>query len=174
VLDEVGRTGEQHAIAGFDHGMTERGPEMRFADAWRCNLGHQRAIGVRARRATLCDAPAPVGSSHPPHTDRPKAMLQDFVPKSGGHYDANLQAWLGRPFIRGRMNETAELPSALRSPPAEELTQDAFDLLDARSRLDRQVWLALAHHRIPQMDAEALAVRTIVRNVARHSTLMTG
>jgi hypothetical protein len=87
---------------------------------------------------------------------------------------ANLQAWLGRPFIYGRTNETAVLPAALRSPLAEELTQDVFDLLDVRSRLDRQVWLALARHRIPHMDAEALAERTIIRNVARHSMLMAG
>jgi len=28
VLDEVGRAGEQHAIAGVDHGMAESGPKM--------------------------------------------------------------------------------------------------------------------------------------------------
>jgi hypothetical protein len=44
----------------------------------------------------------------------------------------------------------------------------------AGRRLDREVWLALAHHRIPKMDAEALAERTIIRNVTRHSRLMAG
>jgi hypothetical protein len=68
------------------------------------------------------------------------------------------------------MNETARLPPALRSPLATELTQDAFDLLDARSRLDREVWLALARYRIPHMDVEMVAERTIIRNVARHLT----
>jgi hypothetical protein len=85
---------------------------------------------------------------------------------------ANLQAWLVRPFSYGRINETARLPPTLRSPFAEELTGEAFDLLDARSRLDREVWLALARHHIADIDAETLAERTIIRNVARHSALM--
>jgi hypothetical protein len=86
----------------------------------------------------------------------------------------NLQAWLIRPFTYGRMNETEKLPPMLRSPLATELTHDAFDRLDSRTRLDREVWLALARQRIPHMDAEVLAVRTIIRNAARHSTLMAG
>jgi hypothetical protein len=84
----------------------------------------------------------------------------------------NLQAWLARPISYGRMNETARLPAALRSPLAIELTQDAFDLIDARSRLDREVWLAWARYRIAHMNAEAVAESTFIRNVARHSTLM--
>jgi hypothetical protein len=84
----------------------------------------------------------------------------------------NLQAWLIRPFTYGRMNETEKLPPTLRSPLATELTPGAFDLLDSRTRLDREVWLALARQRIFHMDAETLAERTVIRNAARHSTLM--
>jgi hypothetical protein len=87
---------------------------------------------------------------------------------------SNLQAWLIRPFTYGRMNETEKLPPTLRSPLATELTHGAFDLLDFRTRLDREVWLTLARQRIPHIDAQALAVRTIIRNAARHSTLMAG
>ncbi len=88
------------------------------------------------------------------------------------HLLTNLRTWLGRAFDYGRMNETARLPQALRSRLAEEFTERAFDLLDARTRLDREVWLALARDQVGHKGAETLAERAIIRNIARHSTLM--
>jgi hypothetical protein len=50
LLDEIGCAGEQHAIAGIDHGMAERGGEMRFANARRSSV---ILPGVRHARSGL-------------------------------------------------------------------------------------------------------------------------
>ena len=44
LLDEVGRTGKQHAMTGIDHGVTEGGGEMRFADARRPEQQNVRSL----------------------------------------------------------------------------------------------------------------------------------
>jgi hypothetical protein len=84
---------------------------------------------------------------------------------------ANLRRWLGRPLEYRQLNETPRLDPALRTSLGRELTQEAFELLDARCRLDRQVWLTLALGSTRPGAMHALAERTILRNVARYSAL---
>jgi hypothetical protein len=84
----------------------------------------------------------------------------------------DMQAWLGRPFTYDRVNETARLPPELSSPLDRELTPKAFALLNARSRLDRELWLHLARRCAALGDPETSAEQIFVRNVARHAPLM--
>jgi hypothetical protein len=70
------------------------------------------------------------------------------------------------------MNKTGRLCPSLRSPLEKELTDDAFNLLNERCRLDCALWYAVARQRISHFNVETLAERTIIRNIARHSALM--
>lgn len=85
-----------------------------------------------------------------------------------------LQCWLGRPFSHHRLNETRPIPQQFRSPLHRELTLDAYDLLDARSRLDLCLWSKVAAQRLPDRDAEKLRGRVILANVSRYSVPMDG
>jgi len=87
--------------------------------------------------------------------------------------NANLRLWLARPCDYRHLNETPRLDPALRTSLGRELTHEAFELLDARCRLDREVWLALARRTARPEATHALAERTMVRNVARYSMLAT-
>jgi hypothetical protein len=85
---------------------------------------------------------------------------------------SNLANWLGRPVTLGRLNETTNIPRSLKTSMTHELTDDAWVLLDARSRIDLQLWLALAAQRVPQIDARLLRREAIATTISRHSQLM--
>jgi hypothetical protein len=89
-------------------------------------------------------------------------------------FRANLESWLGRSMTNHRVNETPAIPSALKSALHNELTTNALDLVEARSRLDRELWTALARQRLSHLNVESLRERTIMANIARHSWLMIG
>jgi hypothetical protein len=55
---------------------------------------------------------------------------------------------------------------------ARQLTNEAWALLEARSRLDLELWLALAAERVPQINAHRLRRETIEMTIGRHSQLM--
>jgi hypothetical protein len=86
---------------------------------------------------------------------------------------ASLKAWLGRPFTHQRINEMPLNSNEIKQRLDAELTPEALDLLETRSRLDCKLWMAVATHRIPQLSRDILRERTLVRNVARYARLMT-
>jgi hypothetical protein len=85
----------------------------------------------------------------------------------------NLESWLGRPVPYSTINETPRIPLQLQRPLHSELTAEALDLMEQRTRLDRRVWAWLASERITGASVETLRQRTIMCNVARQATLMT-
>ena len=82
--------------------------------------------------------------------------------------------WLGAPFTQGRENETGDIPRMFRSPLHAELTDRAYGLLDARSRLDAVLWATLARRNIESRDIGRTRERILTRNVARYGALMAG
>jgi hypothetical protein len=89
-----------------------------------------------------------------------------------GTFKDRLQCWLGRPFTYDRVNETKPIPQRFRSPLHSELTQEAVDLLEARSRLDFHLWAEIVRRRLPDRDVSRLRKQTLLANVARHGVLM--
>jgi hypothetical protein len=87
-------------------------------------------------------------------------------------FESNLSGWLGRRIALGRFNETTNIPQSLKTPMADQLTDEAWALLDARSRLDVQLWQALAAERVPQIDAHLLRSEAVATTIWRHSRLM--
>jgi hypothetical protein len=87
-------------------------------------------------------------------------------------FESNLENWLGRPIALGKLNQTANLPQSLRTPLTDQLTDEAWALLEARSRLDLKLWLALAAERVPQIDAHLLHRQAMATTIGRHSQLM--
>jgi hypothetical protein len=85
----------------------------------------------------------------------------------------NLESWLGRPVPYSTINETPRIPLQLQRPLHSELTAEALDLMEQRTRLERRVWAWLASERITGASVETLRQRTIMCNVARQATLMT-
>jgi hypothetical protein len=64
------------------------------------------------------------------------------------------------------------MPSDLRVPLEEELTREALLLVEHRSRLDRELWRALAAERIAGVEPTTLSDDTFRRTVTRHAALM--
>ena len=83
-----------------------------------------------------------------------------------------MQAWFGRSVAYRVTNQTVWMPPCLRRPLHGELTANAIDLLEARSRLDLQLWTTLAGRSAGCPESETLRVRAVLCNVARHSALM--
>jgi hypothetical protein len=88
-------------------------------------------------------------------------------------FESNLEKWLGRPIAPGKLNQTANIPQSLRTPLADQLTDEAWALLEARSRLDLKLWLALAAERVPQIDPHLPHRQAMATTIGRHSQLMT-
>jgi hypothetical protein len=84
----------------------------------------------------------------------------------------NVRAFLDRPFVYRRMNETPPMPLERRAPLVEELSREALLLVEHRSRLDRELWRALAAERVAEADPTALGDDTFRRTVTRHAELM--
>jgi hypothetical protein len=84
----------------------------------------------------------------------------------------NVRAFLTRPFVYRRANESPPMPSELRVPLEEELTGEALLLVGHRSRLDRELWRAIAAERIAGADLTALRDDTFRRTITRYAALM--
>ncbi len=87
-------------------------------------------------------------------------------------FNARLEAWLGIKLSLARLNETSRVPEDLRLRLDHELDEETLNLLQARSRLDTKLWLALSKHRLSGLDVELLRYQTIIRGVARYSELL--
>lgn len=84
----------------------------------------------------------------------------------------DLENWLGRPFPYNLVNETTRIPEPFRTPWHKELKPEVLDLLEQRTRLDLQLWRAVARQRIAPSSLESLRMRTAMLNAARHSWLV--
>jgi hypothetical protein len=89
-------------------------------------------------------------------------------------FQANLRAWLGRPFVYSSENETKPIPRLLSLRLHAELTPATLDLLRARTRLDLRLWTTLARQWVSQVGAETLREFILLRNVARYSSILQG
>jgi hypothetical protein len=108
-------------------------------------------------------------------TSEAAARLQvfDFVDViENPRLEDNVRAFLARPFVYRRVNETPSLPSELRVPLEEELTGEALLMVEHRSRLDRELWLSVAAERIAGADPTALSDDIFGRTVTRHAALI--
>lgn len=83
----------------------------------------------------------------------------------------NVRAFLARPFVYRHVNETI-VPSELRLPLEEELTDESLLLVEHRSRLDRKLWHAVAEERLAGQDPTALSDDIFRRTVTRYAALM--
>jgi Sulfotransferase family len=87
-------------------------------------------------------------------------------------FNDRLAAWLGVEVSKTRLNETPRVPEELRLRLDRELDEETLGLLQERSRLDAQLWLALSKHRLHGRDVELLRHNTMLRGVARYSELL--
>lgn len=94
----------------------------------------------------------------------------DIVENPG--LERRLSHWIGRDFTMIRANETGMVPVARRTILHEEMTPQALDLIEDRSRLDLVLWRHAAAAVLPADRVETLRVRSIVRAVARHAYLL--
>ena len=83
----------------------------------------------------------------------------------------NLAAWLGRPFVMSRNNETEAAPEALAIPLAEDLDPVTSDRIASVSRLDAVLWSTVVKQQLPDVDWQAVRAQTLVRNLSNYSRL---
>jgi hypothetical protein len=82
-----------------------------------------------------------------------------------------IRTWLDRPFALRFLNETPPLPEGRRTRLHEELSDEVFDLLDRRTRLDVKLWQAVASRSFSPTESESLRRRTLMLNIARYAAL---
>ena len=87
-------------------------------------------------------------------------------------FSERLKRWIQIDMPSSRLNETTTVPEHLRLKLERELDNETLELLQQRSRLDLQLWTALAKRRLPECDIEALRLQTLMGGVARYSTLL--
>ena len=87
-------------------------------------------------------------------------------------FSEGLKRWLQVDMTSSRLNETTPVPENLRLRLERELDNETLELLQQRSRLDLQLWKALAKRRLPERDIEALRIQTILGGIARYSSLL--
>jgi hypothetical protein len=87
-------------------------------------------------------------------------------------FQSNLQTWLGRGFSYPKVNETIGIPPERSTLLHQELTTDALALVESHTRLDIQLWMALAEQRVPAYAVQTLLRDTMMRNTARYALLM--
>jgi len=85
-----------------------------------------------------------------------------------------LSAWCGGQVVYPSVNETPNVPPALRLTLYREFSSVAFERLHARSRLDLWLWTALAERRVRGADVARLCEHAFARAVARCAGLLAG
>lgn len=83
----------------------------------------------------------------------------------------NLRAFLRRPFMYSRVNETV-VPPQFQVDLDDELAAEGRLVIEQRSRLERQLWQTVAGRLIAAGDAAALGDQIFDRTVKRHAMLM--
>lgn len=84
---------------------------------------------------------------------------------------ARLGEWLGRPLPEVRVNERATRPKR-RTDLGAELDDRTLELLDHRTRLDRQVWTHVARQVLPDRDADEVLAESWRTSIARYASAM--
>ena len=84
----------------------------------------------------------------------------------------NIAAWLERPVVLNKVNETEGIPESLKTPLADELDPSASARLASLSRLDAILWSSIVTQRLHGVDWQALRARTLATNLANYSPLM--
>jgi hypothetical protein len=84
----------------------------------------------------------------------------------------NIGSWLGRQVTYEIINETGCIPEALQTVFHRELTPELFELLERRTRLDLELWFAVAKERLAPTRPESLYTRTLIFNAARYASLL--
>ncbi|MFL9870938.1 sulfotransferase family 2 domain-containing protein [Paraburkholderia megapolitana] len=87
-------------------------------------------------------------------------------------FNERVKGWLQIAMSSSRLNETSVVPEHLRLKLERELDTETLQLLQQRSRLDLQLWTALAKRRLPERDIEALRLQTLLGGIARYSSLL--
>ncbi|MFM0557334.1 sulfotransferase family 2 domain-containing protein, partial [Paraburkholderia sediminicola] len=80
--------------------------------------------------------------------------------------------WLGANFRPAHLNETPRVPPELRVRLDKEMDDETLDLLEARCRLDTQLWQTLAALRMPSTDVDVFRQRVFNRSLARYGALL--
>jgi hypothetical protein len=83
----------------------------------------------------------------------------------------NIAAWLERPFVLNKFNETEGRPVSLETPLADELDPETSARLASLSRLDAVLWSSIATQRLQGVDCQVLRAQTIARNLSHYSRL---
>jgi hypothetical protein len=86
---------------------------------------------------------------------------------------AKLQNWLGRPLLLQRLNETDNIPPALKTPIDQELDAETLALVEHRSRLDLKLWQEVALRHLRSLGPDSFRDQIRAENLARHTRLMT-
>ncbi len=82
----------------------------------------------------------------------------------------SLSAWLRRPLTPEHRNSSESVPTDLRTPFGDEITDTCFSLLQARSRLDLRLWESTAVAR--RLAPQDLLQHTRLQHAARYGALM--
>ncbi len=85
----------------------------------------------------------------------------------------NLAAWLGRPVVVARFNETPGIPESLKTPLADELDPDTSARIASLSRLDAILWSMIVTQQIPDLDRRTVRDRTVAKTLSNYARLMT-
>jgi hypothetical protein len=109
--------------------------------------------------------------------DEARRRLSDFA-FVGVIEDPNLSGrlaeWFQRPFALDRINETTGMPAPARGSLADELTEEAVDLLDDRTWLDTALWRDVVRCSLADRPIEQVRERALLRSASRHAQLMSG
>jgi hypothetical protein len=94
----------------------------------------------------------------------------DFV--ENPDFDANVRRWLRRDFNRHRENESQQSPNGADLALVDHLDASTLSALEDRTRLDRELWLAVAKAQIGADQALSLGRSQLIYGIARYSALL--
>lgn len=84
---------------------------------------------------------------------------------------ADLGAWLGRELPNSRLNERTSIPRSRRPDLAAEMSPSTIELLDHRTRLDRQIWTHVAGTTL-DVDPDQLLQASWKKSIDRYASAL--
>lgn len=85
---------------------------------------------------------------------------------------AKLQNWLGRPLVLHKLNETDDIPRALKTPIDGEFDPETLTSVVHRSRLDLKLWQEVVIRHLQSLSPERFRDQVRAENLARHARIM--
>jgi hypothetical protein len=85
---------------------------------------------------------------------------------------AKLQKWLGRPLVLRKLNETDDIPRALKNPIHREFDPETLTLVVHRSRLDLKLWQEVVIRHLRTVGPDIFRDQVRAESLARHSRIM--